>query len=642
MFCALGITYAHSQVVGVRFDLGAPGGSGVTTVTGNPGYSPLYTVPNVSLAFCSYPANAVPCTNYVTTYTDLTLTTACATNAQIVLQGTTACVGTSDNYGDLGVNIAAGGTYSYTLTSNGVSSGPYTVSIGVSGTASTPVTTPVSCPGSTLFPITSEAQTFAVTLTANCMASALTAVATLSPPALVIFQITNCAGGGCTFSWPSNLVGGAQIASGAGAVTVQAFTWNGTTATAIGSANEGAGPLEVAGTYNATTGFECAGSFGTTGYFLQSTGTGCVWAPASNSLLLANASSTGTTVNTLTKATGAPSKAVIAATTDASGVLGITTSGAGTTGTATILQSGETPCVFDGATTAGDYVVISSTTAGNCHDSGLAPPSLPPVNSQLIGQVLSSNVGAGTYQLDIYGPGLVRLTCSSITTKSSAYLVSASDCIVQASVSGGSFILMLPHAAIASSWQITRTDSSSNALTVEGDSGNINGGASLTIPPLGTIFCHADGTNAWCTPTASFNAPQRVALGGTVALTGGAQTIVLTESVTFPASGGPYRADVRYGVWVTAGGVNECGAEVIDTTNNRAFALSGQDGNGSVPEKGMAASEVSSATYAAGATATFTLQMICVDTSGATVNSANFTFSPAEASYLSVTPVSTH
>lgn len=129
VLCAIFFTpLLHAQ--GVRWDLGTPGSAGVTTVTAGSGYPPIFAVPNVTLNFCAHPANAVPCTNYVTTYTDLTLGTACATNAQVVLQGTTSCVATGDAGGNLGVNLATGGTYDYTLTVSGVTSGPYVVSVG--------------------------------------------------------------------------------------------------------------------------------------------------------------------------------------------------------------------------------------------------------------------------------------------------------------------------------------------------------------------------------------------------------------------------------------------------------------------------------------------------------------------------------
>jgi hypothetical protein len=62
---------------------------------------------------------------------------------------------------------------------------------------------------------------------------------------------------------------------------------------------------------------------------------------------------------------------------------------------------GALSCVFDGATTAGDYVQISSTTAGNCHDTGSASY---PASGQLIGRVLSTNGAAGTYTIDLFPP----------------------------------------------------------------------------------------------------------------------------------------------------------------------------------------------------------------------------------------------
>jgi len=113
---------------------------------------------------------------------------------------------------------------------------------------------------------------------------------------------------------------------------------------------------------------------------------------------ITNASSTGTTLNTLTKLTGAPSTAVIAATTDTGGIVGITTSGAGTSGTATITTAGKIPCAFDGATTANDYVQNSTMTGGDCTDAGATYPT----SGQVLGRVLSTNGSAGSYQMDLF------------------------------------------------------------------------------------------------------------------------------------------------------------------------------------------------------------------------------------------------
>jgi hypothetical protein len=83
---------------------------------------------------------------------------------------------------------------------------------------------------------------------------------------------------------------------------------------------------------------------------------------------------------------------------DTGGIVGITISGAGTTGSATIQQVGTADCVFDGATTASDYVTISSSVAGDCTDFG----STYPTSGQVIGRVLSTNVAGGTYSVDLF------------------------------------------------------------------------------------------------------------------------------------------------------------------------------------------------------------------------------------------------
>src|SRR5206468_12455768 len=111
-------------------------------------------------------------------------------------------------------------------------------------------------------------------------------------------------------------------------------------------------------------------------------------------LEVTNDTTTGTTVNKLAKLSGAPSKAIITATTDTAGAIGIVVGGAGTSGSAQIARIGTASCVFDGATTAGDYVTISSTTAGDCHDAG---GTFPTSGGQGLGRVLPTHGAGGTY-----------------------------------------------------------------------------------------------------------------------------------------------------------------------------------------------------------------------------------------------------
>lgn len=129
-----------------------------------------------------------------------------------------------------------------------------------------------------------------------------------------------------------------------------------------------------------------------------------------------NAATTGTTLNEIAMSTGVGT-AVIASASTTTGLLGIVGSGAGTTGNATIVTDGQIGCIFDGATTAWDYV-IQGTTAGKCHDAGATPPPV-----QFVGRVLSTNASAGTYIVLVNRPtanpivqsGQTALATNSIT-----------------------------------------------------------------------------------------------------------------------------------------------------------------------------------------------------------------------------------
>ena len=120
---------AHAQTN--RWDIGNPGSAGVVTFSGS-GLAFLVAQGNVTLAWCNYPGNAAPCTNYATTYTSSALSTSCPTNAPVVLQGSNTCQATSDNFGNLGV-YSPPGIFSYTLTVNGVTYGPYIAQVGFGG-----------------------------------------------------------------------------------------------------------------------------------------------------------------------------------------------------------------------------------------------------------------------------------------------------------------------------------------------------------------------------------------------------------------------------------------------------------------------------------------------------------------------------
>lgn len=112
---------------------------------------------------------------------------------------------------------------------------------------------------------------------------------------------------------------------------------------------------------------------------------------------IANASVGGTTQNRIAKLTGAPSTAITATTSDTTKLIGIVAAGAGTTGSAQIVTNGNIACDFDGATTAGNYVGASTSSAGKCTDLG---STLPTSGVQVLGRVLSTIGSAGS--ADVY------------------------------------------------------------------------------------------------------------------------------------------------------------------------------------------------------------------------------------------------
>jgi hypothetical protein len=259
-----------------------------------------------------------------------------------------------------------------------------------------------------------------------------------------------------------------------------------------------------------------------------------------------------------------------------------------------------------GVTGAGPAVsvgslIASGTITGTQLISNIATgtPPLVVASTTQVANLNSSQLEGGTWE----APGAIGSTTPN-TGKFTTVIVGGSA--AQTSVQGSPDVKLLSSSTVTGTGSPLCTDA--------------NGGATTSCSGSGPVF-----------------APQRVNLGSPVGLVANTQTIVLTESVSFPSGTGTYRADVRYSAWMTAGN-NACAAEAIDTTNSRAFALSGLDGNGS-GFSALTSSEVSSATYAAGATATFTLQIQCNAGQTVTVNSGLFTFTPAEASFLAVTPV---
>ena len=153
---------------------------------------------------------------------------------------------------------------------------------------------------------------------------------------------------------------------------------------------------------------------------------------------------------------------------------------------------------------------------------------------------------------------------------------------------------------------------------------------------------------SWATLTPTgVGVPQSASTAGLpVSLTANTQATVLSVAVTFPSAAGTYRADIRSGVWITAG-PNACATEVLDVTSGGGpFAFAGansQNANGS-GFIGITGAQITSRTYTAGATITFHLDVLCNANSTATLHWAlgTGTLSPNFASFLDITPLLTN
>lgn len=127
---------------------------------------------------------------------------------------------------------------------------------------------------------------------------------------------------------------------------------------------------------------------------------------------------TGTTANRLVQLATNGSTCQIASHTTTSGVTigGICTTSStgtcGTTGTATVVWAGQVNCDFDNGTTAGDTVLLSITTDGKCHDTG-GKGTQTYETVQNVGTAVSTNVGAGTYLVDLHVSGAEDINSNS-------------------------------------------------------------------------------------------------------------------------------------------------------------------------------------------------------------------------------------
>jgi hypothetical protein len=243
----------------------------------------------------------------------------------------------------------------------------------------------------------------------------------------------------------------------------------------------------------------------------------------STTICVANNAVTATVLNSLAVLTGAPSTASVAPVGSPSTV-GVVIQGAGITGTATIQQSGQVACNFDSGTTAGDAVITSAITGGNCHDAGTNS------SAQSIGVVLSTNSTGGLYNF--------LLVLSSSGSSGNSGVV---DTIPNSSTTGTTLNTLTSLTGAPSSAVITPAGSS-----LSGFIGITIGGAgtagSAVIQKLGIATCVFDGgtTAGHYVQTAAFVAGNCHDAGAARPLAGQIAGRVLTTN----ASGGSYQIDM--------------------------------------------------------------------------------------------------
>jgi len=152
---------------------------------------------------------------------------------------------------------------------------------------------------------------------------------------------------------------------------------------------------------------------------------------------------------------------------DTSGAIGICVATCGSIFQGTIQQTGLAQCFFDSAVTVNDYVQISSTANGQCHDAGATFPT----TGQVLGRTTNSSVG-GTTSLLLFSPEIKASTGVAVvaTVNLTAQQANIGATTLTSPVANGyyraSCYLVVTQAATTSSTlpfcQITYTDADSN------------------------------------------------------------------------------------------------------------------------------------------------------------------------------------
>jgi hypothetical protein len=261
------------------------------------------------------------------------------------------------------------------------------------------------------------------------------------------------------------------------------------------------GATGATGSTGATGATGTTGSTGATGATGATGSTGATGPTGPSTVSYTSNASTSGLLQILTTVSSA-SRATNSTTSSTTGVIGVATSTVATGNTVLVATYGNVSCVYDGATTAGDYVQASTTVAGDCHDAGATFPT----SNQVLGRVYSANASGGTYSMLFYGdeirPGGAGGTTATFTT-----LLSATTNVTSTSTISGTAVVYictdniavtLPAATTKGQMIILLDPAISSGITVHAGSGDSIVNPQGTSPGAGANFMLvSDGNHHW-------------------------------------------------------------------------------------------------------------------------------------------------
>jgi hypothetical protein len=174
---------------------------------------------------------------------------------------------------------------------------------------------------------------------------------------------------------------------------------------------------------------------------------------------------------------------------------GLAASTVAAAGTVEVLRLGVGTCVFDGAAVVGDIAIPSTTTPGECHDSGLTSTQSVPSTTSVIGPVETAASGVGaTGTVRLHGPGSfgAQVVLPSIATATvlgnNSGSTAAASALSQSqlhSLLGGPYTFFTVGTGGVTANTIVSFDASGNAIASTGT--GFGGLAASTVAAAGTV-----------------------------------------------------------------------------------------------------------------------------------------------------------